>query len=342
MSPTHGVQVIHHEDKPFDPQDMRLMGGLRRRMPITYVTYVIGTLALAGIWPFAGFWSKDEILADSWIAAVQNGNLAGFVALGLFIAAALTAFYMWRQIEMVFHSEPRSEAADHASESSWSMTAPLIILAVLSLLGGFLNVPSGLDTFPLNFVHLGMRGIFGEHTLATWLEYSVVNLHVGAFQPLLALGAFALAVVAIFVAKGIYGGGKAIDEDGVDPLQVGSTAPLFSLANARMYWDETYHRLFVLPFQRSARFLADTVDWSFWHDYVHDTVIVKGFNGMGRILSQPVDLGIIDGIVNGVGRLVRGISGTLRRSQTGYVRVYALALLVGVVAVVVLMLLPVL
>ena len=117
---------------------------------------------------------------------------------------------------------------------------------------------------------------------------------------------------------------------------------MFAFANARMYWDETYHRLIIGPFQRIASFLADVVDWQFWHDYFHDGVIVKGFNGMGRILSQPVDLGIIDGAVNGLGRLVRGISGALRKTQTGYVRIYAVALLVGVVAVIVLMLLPVL
>lgn len=319
------------------------MGGLRRRMPLTYATYLIGTLALAGIWPFAGFWSKDEILADSVVAALQNGNPAGFVALGLFVAAVMTAFYMWRQIEMVFFGEPRTEAADAASESSWSMTTPLIILAIFTVFVGFVNIPSGLDSFPLWFLHLGTLGSFGEHTLATWLEYSVANLHVGSFMPLIAFTAFALAVAAIFVARRIYGGGKAIDEHGLDPLQVGAgTRGLFSVANARMYWDETYNRLFIVPFQRVARFLADRLDWAFWHDYVHDTVIWKGFNGMGKLLSQPVDMGIIDGAVNGVGRLVRGVSGTLRRSQTGYVRVYALALLVGVVAVIVLMLLPVL
>jgi NADH-quinone oxidoreductase subunit L len=333
----------HHAEPAFDPQDMRNMGGLRRRMPITYVTYVIGTLALAGIWPFAGFWSKDEILADSVVAALQDGNPAGFVALGLFVAAVMTAFYMWRQIEMVFHSEPRTDAADAASESTWSMTTPLIILAVFTAFIGFVNIPSGLDSFPLWFLHLGTLGIFGEHTLATWLEYSVVNLHVGTFMPLIALTAFALAVAAIFVARRFYGGGKAIDEHGLDPLQAGAgTRGLFGVANARMYWDETYNRLFIVPFQRVSSFLADRLDWAFWHDYVHDTVIWKGFNGMGKLLSQPVDMGIIDGAVNGVGRLVRGVSGTLRRSQTGYVRVYALALLVGVVAVIVLMLLPVL
>lgn len=314
------------------------MGGLGRKMPITAITYFIGTFALAGIWPFAGFWSKDEILADSVVAALQDGNPAGFVALGLFVAAAMTAFYMWRQFVMVFFGAPRSDAADAASESVWSMTAPLVILAIFSVFIGFINIPSSVGLFSL-----GLQGVFGEHSLATWLEYSVLNLHVGTFQPLIAIIALVVGIIAMIVAHRIYGSNKAIDEHGLDPLQVGAgTRGLFGVANARMYWDETYNRLFIVPFQRISRFLADRLDWAFWHDYIHDTVIWKGFNGMGKLLSQPVDMGIIDGAVNGVGRLVRGVSGTLRRSQTGYVRVYALALLVGVVAVIVLMLLPVL
>lgn len=339
---THGADASHSDAKPFDPQDMRFMGGLARKMPITYATYLIGTLALAGIWPFAGFWSKDEILADSWVAALQDGKPAGFIALLLFAAAGMTAFYMWRQIKMVFHGSPRTDSADHASESTWSMTVPLIILAVLSVLGGFLNVPSGGDFFGDLFRGFFLQNVFGEHTLAVWLEYSVSQLHVGSFYPLIAAISLAIGFAAIFLANRIYGT-QAIDEHGKDPLEVRpSTSAMFAFANARMYWDETYHRLIIGPFQRTARFLADVVDWQFWHDYFHDSVITKGFNGMGRILSQPVDLGIIDGAVNGIGRVVRGASGLLRRTQTGYVRIYAVALLVGVVAVIVLMLLPVL
>lgn len=332
----HGHDEHHAET--FDPQDMRNMGGLRRKMPITYATYLIGTLALAGLYPFAGFWSKDEILADSWVAAIQDGKFAGFVALGLFVAAALTAFYMWRQIEMVFHGSPRTEAAEQASESVWSMTVPLVILAVLSLLGGFLNIPSGIGLFSF-----GLQGVFGEHTLSTWLEYSVVHLHVGAFQPLIAIVSLVLAVAAIILANRIYGSNKAINSEGLDPLEANpASRPIFALSNARLYWDEIYGRLFITPFNRTAAFLANVVDMAFLHDYFHDSVITKGFNGIGRLLSHPIDLGIIDGAVNGIGRLTRWISGGLRRTQAGYVRVYAVALLIGVVAVIVFMLLPVL
>ena len=135
----------------------------------------------------------------------------------------------------------------------------------------------------------------------------------------------------------------AVDEEGRDPLQRDAvTGPIWAIANARMYWDETYHRLFIAPFNAIAHFLSDTLDWKLLHNYFHDTVIWKGFNAVGDLLSRPFDLGVIDGVVNGIGRMVRGSADVLRRAQTGYIRVYAIALMLGVVAVVILMLLPVL
>lgn len=333
----HGVEHGAHETHDHvDPQDMRVMGGLRKRMPITYWTYVIGTLALAGIFPFAGFWSKDEILADSWNAGLFENNLGGYLALGiLFVAAGFTAFYMWRQIEMVFHGEPRSKAAEHAHESVPSMTVPLLILAILSIFGGFLNVPSGFGGI--------IAGIFGEHRLTTFLEASVANAHAGEFNWLLAIAATGLGLAAIFLAHMIYGNNHALTSKNKDPLEANPSFGLvWGFAHARLYWDEIYWRLFVVPFQRTARFLAETLDWTFWHDYFHNKVLWNGFNAVGQILSQPFDLGIIDGAVNGVGALIRWISGGLRGVQTGYVRTYAVALLLGVVAVIIIMLLPML
>ncbi|MBE2270316.1 MAG: hypothetical protein IAE80_18920 [Anaerolinea sp.] len=336
----HGGAAGHHDEATphiedeFDPQDMRNMGGLRRKMPITYWTYVIGTLALAGIFPFAGFWSKDEILADSWAAGWLEGNLGGYIALGgLLLAAGFTAFYMWRQVTLVFHGQPRTEAADHAPESVPSMTIPLLVLAFFSVVAGFFNVPSGL---------LGLDGIFGAHRFTDWLGQTVQNAHAGEFNLVIALAALGLAIVAIIVAANVYGRDKGVVNHR-DPLALRrETAPLWSLANARMYWDETYNRIAERPFNAVSQFLANTLDWAFWHDYVHDTVIYKGFNAIGDLLSKPVDLGIIDGVVNGMGRLARLISGGLRPVQTGYVRTYAITLLVGVVLVIIVILLPLL
>ena len=336
--------VDHGTEDEFDPQDMRNMGGLRHRMPVTYWTYVIGTLALAGIFPFAGFWSKDEILADSWLAGLFGStaldNLGGYIALGgLFLAAGFTAFYMWRQVVMVFHGTPRTDAAEHAPESVPSMTIPLVVLAVLALIGGFMNVPSNV---------LGLDNIFGAHRLTDWLEQSVVHAHAADFQLLIALAALGLAITAMVLAGRMYGKDKAVVRrggapaiQGRDPLQgQPSTRPVFNLANARLYWDEFYGAVFEQPFNRAAYFLSEVVDWRFLHDYVHDTVIYKGFNAIARLLAQPVDLGIIDGIANGIGRLTAWLSGRARRVQTGYVRTYAITLLLGVVLVIVVILLP--
>ena len=138
------------------------MGGLAARMPITYITYLIGTLALAGVFPLAGFWSKDEILADAWRAGIEKAELGGYLTLGLLLtAAAMTAFYMWRQVELVFHGRARSEAAAEAPESAPTMTAPLVILAAASVLGGMLNAPHGV---------LGLDRLFGAHGLTGFLE----------------------------------------------------------------------------------------------------------------------------------------------------------------------------
>jgi NADH-quinone oxidoreductase subunit L len=115
----HGEHDSHHEEHPFDPQDMRNMGGLSRRMPITTWVYIIGSLALAGIVPLAGFWSKDEILLDA-----SKHNFIVYILLT--VAAFFTAFYMGRQVLMVFFGQPRTDPAAHAAESPAVMTTPLI------------------------------------------------------------------------------------------------------------------------------------------------------------------------------------------------------------------------
>jgi len=334
----HAAHDDHHED-PFDPQDMRYMGGLRRKMPITYWTYIIGTLALAGVWPLAGFWSKDEILADAWEVGLFKGELIGFIALVTLVGAAgLTAFYMWRQIEMVFHGKPRHDAAKYASESSAAMTFPLIVLAASSFLVGFINVPSGVGIFSF-----GLEGLFGgKHALADFMQYSILHFHIPPFQPFLAIMTLVIGLGAIFTASRIYGGNRALNKQGLDPLAANPTTnSVWVISNARMYWDAIYESVVVQPFIRVSRGIA-ALDWNLLHDYFHDTVLYKGFNAIGRLLSKPIDLGLIDGVVNGVGALARASSGLVRRAQNGYVRVYAMMLFVGVVAVIVLMLLPIL
>jgi NADH-quinone oxidoreductase subunit L len=334
-SGAHGGHGGHHEEQAhagevFDPQDMRNMGGLRTRMPVTFWTYLIGTLALAGIFPLAGFWSKDEILAKAFSAGFNDGKLEGYIALGLLLAAAgFTAFYMWRQICMVFLGQPRTEAAAHAPESNSLMTVPLIILAILSALGGLLNIPTAFES-------LGFR----TEILTLWLEHSVTYAIPGQFNALMAITALVIAIGAIVLAHQIYGK-QALTKKGRDQLEKrAETRELFRLANAKLYWDEFYFKYLVYPFQRAGKWLADVLDWKFWHDYVHNTLIGGGFNGIAAFLSSPVDKGAIDQGFMSLGRGVEWAAGRLRRLQTGYVRTYAFTVLLGVLFVLLLILLP--
>jgi len=327
----HAPQV---ETERFDPQDMRNMGGLRHKMPGTYWTYIFGTLALAGIIPFAGFWSKDEILVDALRLGLDENRLDGYIAFALLLtAAAFTAFYMWRQVSMVFYGQPRTPAAEHAEESGPVMLVPLIVLAGLSLIGGFMNIPSG---FPL------LGRIFGEHQFTSWLEHSVVNAHAAGFLWLLATVAVLLAAGAIIAARVIYND-RALRQLTDDPLEANErTAGAFALANAKLYWDEFYFSTIVYPYQRAARWLADRLDWAFWHDFVHDRVIGSSFQWATEMLSNPIDRGIIDRAFDGLARLVHNLAARVRTIQTGYVRTYALGVAFGALLILVIALLPVL
>jgi len=328
-----GHRHDHGDDDHFDAQDMRYMGGLRRRMPITYWTYLFGTLALAGIIPFSGFWSKYDILLDSIKSGVDDGRLGGYVAFALLLTAAVfTAFYMWRQVSLIFFGEPRHAAAEHAEESGSLMTTPLLILAGLSLLIGFINVPSG---FPI------LGWLFGEHSFTSFLEHSVAYAHAGSFNFLLAALAVTLALAAIYQARQLYND-RVLAQIPPDPLQANEqTAPAFALANAKLYWDEFYFKYLIWPYRRAAYWLAEELDWRFWHDFVHHRLIRDPFNRATEFLTQPVDKGIIDRAFNRVGELTRDLSARVRTIQTGYVRTYALSVLLGALLVMVLILFPV-
>ena len=340
----HGIEHGHHhahehghghDEAQFDPQDMRNMGGLRKKMPITYLTYLIGTLALAGIFPFAGFWSKDEILADAWYEGFELNELQGFIAFGvLLIAAGFTAFYMWRHIVLVFFDRPRSHAAERAPESSGAMLLPLVILAIFTCVIGLINVPQATPLF---------ASIYETYEFKHFLEHSLLSVsrgHALDFNLLIAGIALALGGGSILAAHNIYKG-KGLARGSRDQLEIHASSRMaFRLANARLYWDEIYLRLIENPFNKLAQFLAERVDWQFLHDYFHDSVIRRGFDQMARLLSQPLDLGLIDGAVNGLGWLVQRAADWMRRIQTGYVRMYAVVLFIGVVAVALLMLLP--
>ncbi|HTP02530.1 MAG TPA: proton-conducting transporter membrane subunit, partial [Anaerolineales bacterium] len=290
--------------------DMRNMGGMRKSMPVTFWVYVFGTLSLAGIIPFAGFWSKDEILAES----LGEGYTLVYWLLSL--AAFLTAFYMGRQIWMVFFGEPRHEAAARAVESPRVITIPLMILAALSLLGGLLNLP-----FP------------GMQYLSLWLKQTIESIEPGTINWAVALIATVLAVAGLYLSWLLYGRTpvKVGDED---PLQK-ILGPVFIGMQRKWGVDEAYKFLFTDPYRRLSRFLAITVDEKFWHDWFHEKVLVRGFNLIAKEgLSDYTDKRGIDRFFDGLADSMRRASERLRHVENGFVRSYALAIFVGVVAVI--------
>jgi NADH-quinone oxidoreductase subunit L len=262
------IHGMHHE------QDMRRMGALRKVMPITAATFIIGWLAIAGVPPFAGFWSKDDIL----LAAYDKSPVLW--ALGL-VTALLTAYYMTRQVIMVFYGKARWHDAhdEHGAhgdfephESPAIMLVPLVVLAGLSILGGGINLP------------------FSESTekLAHWLE-PVVGLHESTTAKV------PLAVIATVVA-------------------------LAGIAASIMVYAK-----------HKAKPIEPQVLAEGWY---YDATVSKFMGGPGREAFDAVawyDANVIDGAVNGVGRLVRGTAQRIRIVQTGNVRNYAAAIGVGVV-----------
>lgn len=275
----HGQEHAHaHSEEAhegFDPQDMRGMGGLRKQMPLTFAVYLIGALALAGIAPLAGFFSKDEILL-----AAQNHNLAVFILLVL--AAFLTAFYMGRQLALVFFGTSRSRAANAASENKPLVTLPLVVLATLSVLGGLLNFP-------------------GSYNLEKWLEHTLEKVTPGEFSLVTAGISLGVALLGLLLAWLVYGRRPAVRPQ-EDPL----AAPLG------------------LVYQGMQR------KWLV--DEFYNAVIVQPYRVFSDFLAGPVDLGLINNLSAGIAWLMQASADWLRRLQNGFVRTYALVVLIGVVA----------
>jgi NADH-quinone oxidoreductase subunit L len=305
----HGHGGGHDEHgEVFDPGDMRNMGGLRKTMPVTFWLYMIGTLALAGIFPFAGFWSKDEILLD---ASLHFKSVYGQLTL----AAFFTAFYMGRQIWMVFFGEARTDAAKHAEESPKVMTVPLMVLAVLSVAGGALNLP-----------------FEGFHNLGHWLGHTLGEVEGLPLDMKVAGISTGLALLAILISWFLYGR-NPLKTGEIDPLKK-PLGPIFTGMEGKWFVDEGYFAVIINPFNRISQFLADVIDWRFWHDFVHDTVILGTYNWLSEIaLNEYADQKGIDGFANWLGSATQSVSATLRKVQNGFVRSYALSVLLGVVLI---------
>ena len=297
-------------------QDMRKMGGLRKAMPITFWTFMAATLAIAGIPVFAGFFSKDEILAKTFEAGYTGLNHLGtlyFVLWGAAVVAALlTAFYMFRLVFMTFFGGFRGghEAEHHLHESPWTMTLPLVVLAILSTVGGFLGLPEQLVHLP-NLIHDFMApvvvtvGAHGGEAAAHGAE------HVAHAVPLgLEWGLLVLSVVV--ASAGI------------------------ALAWSFYFKDPQWSR---------PKALAERFTWAYrallnkyWVDELYDAGVVRPLHRLAVFCWKVVDVVLIDTIcVNGTAFVTELTGDVLRFLQTGNVRNYALSVALGILALAVIL-----
>ncbi len=261
------IYALHHE------QDIWKMGGLKDKLPKTYITMLIGAFALAGCPPFSGFFSKDEIL----YSALATGH-TGVWLIGVLVAG-MTAYYTFRMIFLVFHGTPRvAESFAHAHEPPAVMTVPLIILAVGALLAGFLNLP----------------GIFGGNlNVSHWLAPSLSEQHPHA-SVWLELLAIATSVVAF--AIGITLAYRKFGQGAIEPEFTGFAR----FGYHKFYVDELYNAVFVQPY--------------------------KGFGG---VISRFLEPNVTDSHVKFSAWLYRKAGTAFKALQVGYVRVYAIYMVIG-------------
>lgn len=288
--------------------DMRKMGNVKKYMPITFATFFIGCLAIAGIPPFAGFFSKDEIL---WEAFKQSKILWLLAD----IAAFMTAFYMFRAVFMTFFGKSRmdKEVEHHVHESPPTMTYPLMALAVLSTVGGLVGIPimKGWNKFH-EFLAPVIGGHGGEHAAeqsTSGLAFASEAATQGAGEVHHYSVGFELFMMEVSVAIGLAGIIAAWYLYIKRPDLPGKIAERFKgfyhLLVNKYFVDEIYHAWVVTP--------INIISTGLW----------KGF-----------DEKFIDGsLVNGSAWLIQKTSGVLRRLQTGSVQHYALSILVGLVLI---------
>jgi NADH-quinone oxidoreductase subunit L len=264
-------------------------------MPVTHATFGISCLAIAGIPFFSGFFSKDEILW--WTFASTRGMKVVWI-MGA-IAACMTAFYMFRCLYMTFYGEQKThpKAKDHVHESPWVITVPLVVLAALATVGGFIGIPHAIDV-----LHVGNKL---EHFLAPVFHHSQqlykIEAHGSAStEMILMVVSVAIAAVGISAATVMY-----LKNPELPAKFVAKFSGLHRWAYNKWFVDELYDALFVNPTKNFGRFC--------W----------KGF-----------DVKVVDGVVNGTGKLVNAFSTALRYTQSGLLHNYALTMVLGMVVMV--------
>ncbi len=351
------IHALHHE------QDMRNMGGLRKYMPITYWTFLLSTLAIAGIPPFAGFFSKDEILWKAWSSPHGSGLIWLFGS----IAAGFTAFYMFRQVFLTFfgeyrgpghageedhghgHGDDHGHGSHEPHESSFVMTLPLIVLATGAVLTGFLNVPGALGGHHIfdNWLAPVMGG--GEHAAAVAhgaghaaaaahgaghgvgsalvadAEHVAHNVAHDPFEYILMGTSVLIALGGILLAWLIYIK-KAIAPERFSDVLAGVP---YNLVYNKYYVDEVYESTFVRGTLALSSLLAN-------FDRIVIDGIVNGAASVTRLVSTveaAFDKYVVDGLVNAIGAVSLWTGNRVRAMQTGHIYSYLYVIVIGVAVV---------
>jgi NADH-quinone oxidoreductase subunit L len=328
----HGMEhgVLHTGNHHTDPQDMLNMGGLRKKMPITFWTFLIGGLALSGF-PFvtAGFWSKDEILTDAFLHAPIV-----FVVLAL--AALLTAFYTMRQITLTFLGEPRTKEAEHAHETPWTMTMPLAILAFFAVTFGWVGIP---ENFPIlggipkalgftpnwfhEFVHSSLPAV-GEHATA-----SLKNALVIAAEEAAGFNWFPLITSLVVGLGGLFAGWmvyKQYKAGAADPVQK-ALGPVHKVLKNKYYFDEFYQKVFINPsIWIAEKLVYQIMDQGLIDGFLH--TVARIMSPIGHFLREYPDKRVINGFGDWMGTWPKSLSQTARVVQTGKVQQYMLMALI--------------
>jgi NADH-quinone oxidoreductase subunit L len=306
----HGMEhgVYHTGDHSVDPQDMYNMGGLKNKMPRTFWTFLIGGFALSGFPVLtAGFWSKDEILADAW----QHNQTVFWV---LAVAAFLTAFYTMRQITLTFLGKPRTKEAEHAHESSGWMTWPLVVLAVFAVVFGWAGIPEhfpGLGGIIPNYFHDFIAHGLPEFMHLEPIEFSIVPL----------ITSLAVALGGLGLGWLVYTDVPSAEEDPFKKL----ARPVYTLLENKYYFDETYDYLFVRP----AKWFSETVVYKFMDGTIIDGVlhlVSRITYWLGNVFRDRFDIPVVNTFIGDTlgAALPQWIGKQLRKIQTGVVQQYML------------------
>ena len=305
----HGMEHgVLHTGEHVDPQDMFNMGGLRKKMPITFWTFLIGGFALSGF-PIltAGFWSKDEIFSDSF----ASGHMIVFITLA--VAAFLTAFYTMRQITLTFLGEPRTQSSEHAQETVWTMTLPLIVLAVFAVTFGWVGIPQ--DFLGLHLAPSWFHEFVGG-TLAQMPEAAPFNWIVLGTSLLVSLGGLFFGWLAY----------RNVQSAAEDKLQI-------PLLKNKYYFDELYNFVFVQPvIWLSETFVSKWIDRGLIDGILH--TIGRATAVIGSSIRNYFDLPVINRFFgDGTSKVVKWTGHNLRPIQTGRIQQYMMLSLVVLIII---------